>query len=493
MQQRIQDLKAGGVDEPSAGLASGNRLLMGIENLLAQTPFSSDLYQARAQQNVAGMQDKAAQLRDAVSPEFGRVVAGQAIQSDLRGPFKDRISRTFGLLNDRVADQVGPDSFTYPTNSIAASRSMSTPIPGAPATSGSLVNPRIAGIAENLAADATGTPIVSSSVMNGPTQYRRFDGVVSDLPPGIPFSTLKNLRTSIGDEAASSAIVGTPEQSQFKRLYGAMSDDMRQAVNAADRARSGVDVGPLQPSQQPGAFALNRANGFYSKAMDRVDDLNGLANRNTPEGAYAAVANSLNAGPTIYERLRGAITPETRQKVVATIIDEMGTAVPGQQGAAGDAWSPRTFLTNYAKLYENGGGDALFKRLPGGEQHAENLANIAKAAEMVGDASKIWANPSGTAAALSARGAATGLTAALFLNPMLAAGTAGTLLAGSQVSKRLLLNPKFVSWLADAPRVSPNQTQVYMQRLAKNAPFWGDKQFQQDVRDYLSSVVEGAQ
>lgn len=488
MAQRIQDLKNSGVDEPSAGLASGNKLVMGLENLLAQTPFSSDMYQTRAQQNIAGMQNKTNALRDAISTEFGPVAAGQAIQSDLAGPFRDRINATTRALNDRVGDQVGSDFFTYPENSLATSRSMSTPIPGAKATSESLINPRIAEIAKNLASDVLGTPIYGSSVTNAPTQYRRFDGAVSDTPPGIPFGTLKNLRTDIGAEAGSNAIMGTPEQAKFKRLYGAMSDDMRQAVNAADRAKSGVDVGPLQMDQQPGAVALNRANNFYSKAMDRTEDLNGLANRSTPEGAYNAVANSLNSGPTLYERLRGAITPDSRQKIVSTIIDEMGTATPGQQGAAGDSWSPRTFLTNYAKLHENGGGDALFKRLPGGEKHAENLADIAKAAEMVGDASKVWANPSGTAPALTARGTLGALTVGAFLQPMVAAGTAGGLLVGNQVSQRLLLNPKFVNWLAKAKEVRPQDAQAYAQRLIATAKMTNDKQFKQDVADYLDAV-----
>lgn len=305
---------------------------------------------------------------------------------------------------------------------------------------------------------------------------------------GIPFGALKALRSDIGKEAASNAIIGTPEQAQFKQLYGAMSDDMKRGVAAADRSKAGVPVGPLTPEQQPGLSALNRANNFYSKAMGRVEDLNGLVKRNTPEGAYNAVANSLNAGPTIYERLRGAITPESRQKIVSTIIDEMGTAKNGQQGAAGDAWSPRTFLTNYAKLNENGGGDALFKRLPGGEKHAENLADIAKAAEMVGDASKVWANPSGTAPALTARGTLGALTVGAFLQPMVAAGTAGGLLVGNQVSQRLLLNPKFVNWLAKAKEVRPQDSQAYAQRLIATAKMTNDKQFKQDVADYLDAA-----
>lgn len=492
MEQRIQDLKNGGVDEPSVGLASGNRLVMGAENMLAQTPFISDMFLTRSQKNIDGMKAKTHQLRDSVSPEFGPVVAGEAIQTDLKGPFRNRVNATAKTLNDRVADEVGQNFYTHPDNALREARRLSTPNPGAPLTSEALINNRIAGISGNLASDVQGTIIPPNPLMNTPTRYQRADGQIFDQPPGIPFSALKNLRTSIGEETNSNAIMGTPEQAQFKRLYGAMSDDMRLAVNAADRQNSGVPVGPLRPGEQPGAIALNRANSFYSTAMRRAEDLNGLANRSTPEGAYNAVSNSLNTGPTIYEKLRGTIDPKTRQKIVATIVDDMGKATPGQQGADGEAWSPRTFLTNFSKLNENGGGDALFTRLPGGQKHADNLKDIAKAADMVSDASKVWANPSGTAPALTARGMGYALTVGAFFQPILAASTAGGLALSHQASQRLLLNPKFVDWLAKAPTVDPKKMQSYTQRFANNAQLWGDKQLQSDFNEYRRLVEEGA-
>ena len=166
-------------------------------------------------------------------------------------------------------------------------------------------------------------------------------------------------------------------------------------------------------------------------------------------------------------------------------------AKPGQQAADGDVWSPRTFLTNYAKLNQNGGGKELFKRMPGGENHAKNLASIAKTAEMVGDASKVWANPSGTAAALSARHAVIGIGATLFVKPLLAAGTVGGLATSHQVSQRLLLNPMFTHWLARAPNVKPAQARAYAQRLVANANISQNEQFQQDVAEYLRAVEDG--
>ena len=129
--------------------------------------------------------------------------------------------------------------------------------------------------------------------------------------------------------------------------------------------------------------------------------------------------------------------------------------------------------------------------MPGGENHAKNLASIAKTAEMVGDASKVWANPSGTAAALSARHAVIGIGATLFVKPLLAAGTVGGLATSHQVSQRLLLNPMFTHWLARAPNVKPAQARAYAQRLVANANISQNEQFQQDVAEYLRAVDDG--
>jgi hypothetical protein len=508
MEQRIQDLKAGGVDEPSVGLASGNKTVMGLENVMAQTPFSSEMYQARGQQNIAGMQRKTNQIRDAISPEYGPVVAGSAVQRDLKGAFKERIGKTYGLLNDRVEAAVGPDTPVPVTETLARTKQLTTPIKGAEATSNLLMQSRIKNIQEAMQADAGGRPAqtvyIGGNAVQIPTGHHgskvvQQPGLLgangapltrvipATQPAGLPFSALKDLRTKIGKESQSNAIMGTPEQAEFKQLYGAMSQDMKNAVALAD-----VRSGRLPASGGSATTALNRANTYYSRGMERVDDLGSLANRSTPEGAYNSVANSLNAGPTLYKKLRGAVTTDARQKVVATVVDEMGSATPGRQNAAGDVWSPQTFLTNFNKL-DGKTRTELFKRLPGGVNHGKALDDVAKAAEMVGDASKIWANPSGTAPALTARGTFYALSAGAFLHPLGAATTAGGLALGNQASKRLLLNPKFVHWLAKAPTVKPEQVQIHAQRLSNLSKMTSDKQFQQDVIDYLQLVQDSSE
>jgi hypothetical protein len=300
----------------------------------------------------------------------------------------------------------------------------------------------------------------------------------------VPFSALKDLRTRVGQEIISKKIMGTPQEGEYKQLYGAMSQDMKNGVALAD-LRNGV----VPAAGRSATTALNRANTYYSRATGRADALNPLANRSTPEGAYGSVANSLNAGPTTYERVRNVVTPETRKQVVATVIDDMGKAAPGQQGAAGDTWSPRTFLTNYNRMDQRAKAE-LFKRLPGGKAHAENLADIAKAADMVSQGSKVWANPSGTSAAMTARGTIGVIGGGAFFMPLVAAKAAGGLALGNATS-RLLTSPIVANWLAKAPKtMTPAKIQSYAQRLVINAKMSGDAQLQEDVSAYLASVQE---
>lgn len=479
MEQRVQDLQNGGVDSPSAGLASGNRMLMGLENLLAQTPGSVGLFDAARAKNLAGMKAKVDQVRDSASGVYGPVEAGAAIQRDLQGPFKDRIGSTYGQLNDRFAGQVPPGQRFPIDGTLSALDAVTAVNPLAPRTTAGFVQPRISDLRANILSDTT---------VQVPGMYQNGTRNV-----GLPLGAIKDVRTDIGKEAASRAIFGTPEQADFKQLYGGLSEDMKNAARVTD-----MGSGPQPNNIGPAQTALGRANSFYSRAMGRADDLSSLANRSTPEGAYGAVASSLNSGPSVYQRLRGVISPDARQKVVATVVDELGAAPAGQQNAAGDNWSPRAFLTNYNRM-DAGSRTELFKRIPGGGKMADNLADIAKTADMLGDSSKVWANASGTAPALTARATlgtiGAGAVGGIFYAPLIApaATAAGALALANQTSQRLLLNPQFVNWLAKAPQVNPAQAQAYAQRLIGNAKLTNDKQYLQDVRDYLGSVEQGTQ
>lgn len=516
MEQRIADLKAGGIDEPSVGLASGNRTVQGLENMLSQTPGSIGLYERATAKNLAGMKAKTEAVRDSASPEYGAQVAGEAIQNSIKNNFVDRFKATQGNLYDAV-DALIPGGSRIPvTNSADTLQRLTSGIEGAPNIGQRFINGRISGINDAFRLDTglerpsgplrsysdtipgsgqqvilpgEGAPIVIPSrpditVARKINPYYSSAGEGGWKPPEtptLPYSAVKQLRTEVGTELNNNSLTADVPLGQWKGLYAGLSEDMRGAANAA---------GP------EGTQAFNRANTYTQRGMDRMEDLKSLANRDTPEAAYKAVASSLKSGSTVYDRLRGALTPDARQKVVSTVIDELGAATPGNQNAAGDVWSPRTFLTNYSKM-EDGARSALFKRIPGGEAMSNNLADIAKTADMLSSSSKVWSNPSGTAPALTARATlgtiGAGAVGGIFYAPLIApaAVAVGGLTAANQVSQRLLLNPKFVNWLAKAPQVQTQaETAAYAQRLIANARLTNDPQFTKDVGQYLRSLPQ---
>jgi len=138
--------------------------------------------------------------------------------------------------------------------------------------------------------------------------------------------------------------------------------------------------------------------------------------------------------------------PEDGQKAVsAAVIKRMGLASPGAQNAAGDAFSPNTFLTNWGSLSPEA-RRTLFGRYGAG--FSEDMDKIARVAERIKEGSEVFRNPSGTAnrGAALAYGASLA-TAIMSGSPLLVGG----IVSGGGVSNlaaRLMTNPRWVKWLA---------------------------------------------
>ncbi len=439
MAQRMQDLKNGGIASPSLGLATGNPLVMGVENLLSKVPGSVGAFQDANKANFAGMQDKVQGLRDSASPTFGANAAGTALQSDITA-FPRGIKSTFNGLLDNATNIVGGETKIPVNNSIATALQLSTPNAGAPNTSALLVQPSISKLAASLVRDNLGAPPydpVLAAGGNAPTT------------PGIPFNTVRAVRTDIGNKSESNSILKSPEQRQLQSLYGALSQDLVQGANQSDRQVAGVPIGPLLPSDTPATNAWNRSNDYYSSGMDRFAKIEPFANKSSPEQVYSALVNAANGNVSTLQAVKKSVSPDTRARIAATLIDGMGTARPGSQDSTGSVFSPETYLTNFNKMAPQGRAE-LLSGFPGSEGVNTGANDVAKAASLLRDGSKIWANPSGTGGNVMAGSALGSILGNVFTNPSVALGGVAGLVGANQVTKRLLLNPKFVEAMAKA-------------------------------------------
>lgn len=461
MVQRMQDLKNAGVEEPTLGLASGNTKLGAAENLLQSTPGAVGIMSAARQKAVDGLANKAREAADTAAPVRGADIAGTAIQSDIKGGLKNRIQGKYQTLNDKVMNAIGPDTPVSVNGTIDTANLLTAPAPGAPSTSALLVQPRIKAIGAALSSDAGGAQPTSSPILSA--SGAPFQSTQPGGPAGIPFQTLKDLRTKIGKESSSNAIMGTPEQGEFKQLYGAMSGDMKDAARASDMA--GGPVAAAGPAER----ALNRANNFYSAGMGRVDRVQPLVNKDAPEQTFTALLNSTKENNSTLQAVKKSVTPETRATVAGTVIDRLGRANPGNQNDLGDVFSQERFLTNWNTMTPKA-RDELFSGFKNSDQVKADVEAIAKASSMMRDSSKMYANPSGTGANLAARGligavGGGGAAAAVgLMNPMVPIGAAAGL-GGVNLLARGLTSPRITRAIAERNYLSPELQDAQIRSL----------------------------
>lgn len=444
---RIARLREAGVERPTLALASGNGALGGVETVLQTVPGSMGVFQRARDEATAGMQARAAEAAGLASPTSGRLAAGNAVQRDLRDFHSRRVVPAYVRVNDRAEGAIGTNTPATVHNSIDRATALSTPNPAAPETSSMRIQPMIADMRRRLAADAGGAPARMDAA-----------GMSYAAVPqtGIPYRELKAMRTGIGEEAASLDNVGRPVQGQIRSMYGALSQDMENAALMHD-LRNGPSNQLNRPSSASGA--LTRANDIYSGGLARQERTAPFANNPVPEAAFDAVARTPAKALSTFNAIKKSILPSTRGSVAATIIDDLGTASPGNQTAAGDGFSPATFLTNWNKLTP-AGREALFSGFPNAAQAHAQVAAVADAADMMRQNSRHWANPSGTAANTSGRellrGLGLGVPAALaglgsWTVPLGVLGAAG----GARLASNTLTSPRVVNWAAtQTPRLS---------------------------------------
>lgn len=447
MSRRMAVLREAGVTHPTLGLASGNPALGGIETVLQTIPGSMGLFQRARDRAAAGMQARAAEAADLASAPRGRLEAGAAVQRDLKDFHQRTVLPGYLRSNALAEGAIGAGTRVPVYNSLARAHTLSTPHPGAHATTALDLDPYFGALRNALTADAGGAPARMDAA-----------GMVYPAIPqqGIPYGVLKGKRTRIGADAASLDNVGRPVQGELRSMYGAMSDDMADAALMYD-----LQHGPSNRLNLPSSAsgALTRANKIFHSGLTREARTAALANAKEAEPMFDALTRMPAKSPALFNAVKKSVTPETRARVAATVIDDLGTASAGSNASTGDTFSPATFLTNWNKLTP-AGREALFSGFPNATQVHSQVAAIAEAADMMRGNARHWANPSGTAANQQGRemlrGTLLGVPAAAagLASWSVPAGVAGTVLGMRGLSK-LLNNQRTVDWAArQTPQLS---------------------------------------
>lgn len=470
MQDRIAMFKEGGVDNPTAGQASGRPMVQGVENISAMGPFSGG--EAAAAKRASGVQEKIKELTDRISPRATQESAGSAVQQGIAGAggFIDRFKKKQADLWGRIDPYLQKDTPVDVKNLRAVSEKLSTPTKGAEATTRALINPKIANISAGVESDvAPKLPLGlggKAIVLPNSVQAQLAQAATGTLP----YSAVKDLRSRIGTMLSSTDLLSDIPKAELKQLYAALSQDLKTAVRNADSSGAGTK-------------AWNDANKYTKAGHQRVEEfLQGITDKVTPEAAYKAVMSGSDQGSTKLRTVLKSLNSDQRKALSATVIDNMGKANPGKQNDVGDAFSIDSFLTRYNKL------DKSSKEFLFSDSGAKaSMEKIAKAASELKASEGVNKNYSGTAQASIKAGALASVGGMLLAgNPLMAAQSA-TGVGLNAAFSRAMNNPKFVNWLAEPETMNPARNQQQLIRLIQASKNSTDQETQ-DIQTIIDAT-----
>jgi hypothetical protein len=436
MQQRIADAQANGA-QLTAGQAGGGAIMKGAERVSAAMWGGGPLQRAAEAQREAlsGSVDNIVDnLRQGA--EVSPTTAGSAIQKDLglRGKFMDMAEKmAYGDVDAAI-----PAGTTIPLSETqAALKQLTTPTAGAEASTGSLVSPKIAQLAQDIQTDLTN---------NGGQ---------------MPYTAVRALRTRVG--AQLSAL--SPDQATngaLKQVYGALSQDLKTGASA---------VSPEAATAAQQADALYRANSAQREIMDKIVD-----NAGGPEAVYNAMLSGKNSGATkINQVMTAMVDPESRNLLRATVINRLGQNAQGEFNAG-------TFLGNWGKM-SGEAKDALFGKPgqaaeepmfeEGAERNAQSLRSALDSltTTMGNMKGSVALRPTtqleglGAHAGAGLAGSTEAILAIMLGHPAAAAG-AVAIPAANNLFARAVTNPRIVRWLAQTTKLPKSAMPNAINQLA---------------------------
>ncbi len=431
MKRGIADFHAAGA-EPSVGQATGNRRMQGLESLLGGAPTSTGVMTRAAERQADQIGQGLRAQADSLAPNMSAERAGLAI---------DRGVQTFKGNTDAQrkafywqADQLIPQGTNTPlSNTWRELQSLTTPNPGAPATTAAMVNPKIASLFQTVGED-----------------------LAKAGGKGLPYDAVREIRSKIGAELADFSLTTDKPTAQYKALYAALSRDVEAAAKA----------------QGPAAYeAAKRANKYYAYSQNRLEALERVVDKaGGPEKVYQAALSGTQDGATTLRKVMHSLPQDGQKALTAAVVKRMGLATKGNQNADGDQFSAQTFLTNWNALSKEARG-ALFSPLAGSNpKFVADMDRIARVAARIKDGSKVFANPAGTANRALAYTYAATVGGSILTGQL---GATASLVAGgvaANTAARWMTNPKFVAWLAkstEAPLSAlPQQVQMLKQIAA---------------------------
>ena len=372
---------------PSAGMQGQGAAV--FEAGVEVSPFGSGTILKGRERVQADMENALSEIatRDALptTPEL----AGIAVQKGAE-KFKSSFMKKSEELYEKVGEYIKPETSVQAPNTINVLEEIVSYSKDSPEIAKTLGLSKYQNILKGLkGGDEAGDAASEAAAVFGevPSQLQAQQ---------IPYSLLKDLRSTIGEQIGNTTggVLNNMSQGKLKQLYGALSNDMESIARANGKE----------------AFAaFNKANRFYQKNRNIIDKkLKDIFNTDSGSQAYNAMTNLLKAGNNKQStakliEVKKALPKEEFNTFKATLVQNLGLATKGNQNALGDVFSGSTFLTNYNGL------DKSARRVLMGDA-APELEKLASVVEMARNADRAY-NVSRTAPALATQSILTGVAA----------------------------------------------------------------------------------
>jgi hypothetical protein len=294
---------------------------------------------------------------------------------------------------------------------------------------------------------------------------------------GMSFNGVRQVISDLGAEAFGSEMVSNNLSRVLKNVRAAAREDLNTAVR-----RTG-NRGAIK--------RLDAANLFWQERIETINDVlepivgAGKSGEDVVR-AVRQMSQGQRGGARRLSGLLNVLPSKAADNARATLIQTLGQAKAGAQGAEGGVFSPSTFLKNWNDM-EPEGRNALIGNNPVVRRHLENLARLAEARK----ATENLANTSATGRAMNvadylSRGAQ---SAALLGGAIYDFGTALTFAALDAGAGKLLASPEFTRIIANAPKTPAAAASAATRaRVAKQLLNLGARQA--GFQPYINQIVE---
>ncbi len=437
MRQNISQMEGVGVT-PTMGMATDKPSVQAAEGLLRIAPGARTSMQRADDRFVDEIDEQIRTRVQDLAPRSKGEDAGRVVYDSIEQFLGDFKNRSAALFDEIPIDDA---TVTPATNTQRFFVASTTPTKGAEKLSTALQ----------------------------PSQLKTLAGAFAeDLADGktIPYSALKQLRTTIGEKIADSHMLDDMNSGQYKALYAAISRDME------DLARK-TDIASAQSETPTSALAsFKRANRFYNAGATRIESrldpvMRGRAGGKPPtEDVFQRVKAGVNRGGTNVRAIRRSMKPEDWKAYQSAYLEDISKATAANQSVDATGFDPNVFFRNYNNM-SDGARSAMFGGQDGLQDALDDLSRVIekqrRAKEQMANPSRTGETVTSVAGLLGGAGAVGGY--AFTADPSYILGL-GAYIFGVKNLSRFMTEPKFVKWVAKTPNMkNPEDLRAHAGRL----------------------------